>query len=263
MEISHKLPSCYNLASDSMLEQCYEWICIQRQKHGHNNTVWDLRWKWAEIKPKIQQQLLTGTYLISPLQSHCIEGEWLSSWAAIDALVLKALTLTIQPLFSLDKFPYCTHLKQAGGIHAAIKQVSNSKKNYQHILKSDAYHYYESMDHHILLAALASKITCPILLDLLAQYCQRLEIKDGHYYHHQRGIPQGCPLSPLMAALYLKPLDDALSKHGFYIRFMDDWVVMVKTKHQLRKVIKLAHQLLNQLKLKMHPDKTYLGWIKK
>ena len=54
-----------------------------------------------------------------------------------------------------------------------------------------------------------------------------------------------------------------MCKHGFYVRFMDDWVIMVKTKHQLRKVIKLTHKILNEIKLKMHPDKTFLGCIKK
>ena len=44
---------------------------------------------------------------------------------------------------------------------------------------------------------------------------------------------------------------------------MDDWAIMVKTKHQLRKVIRLTHRILDKLKLKMHPDKTFLGCIKK
>lgn len=101
------------------------------------------------------------------------------------------------------------------------------------------------------------------MLDLVSQYCQRLEIKEGNYYHFQRGIPKGCPLSPLMAAFYLKPLDDEMKKRGFYVRFMDDWVIMVKTKHQLRKMIKLTYKILEKLKLKMHPDKTFLGCIKK
>ena len=57
--------------------------------------------------------------------------------------------------------------------------------------------------------------------------------------------------------------DDEMKKHGFYVRFMDDWIVMVKTKQQLRKVIRLTHKILTQLKLKMHPDKTFLGCIKK
>ncbi len=76
-------------------------------------------------------------------------------------------------------------------------------------------------------------------------------------------IPKGCPLSPQMAALYLKPLDDAFKNHGFYVRFMDDWVIMVRIKEQLRKVVRITHQVLKQLKCAMHPDKTFIGPIKR
>ena len=251
------------LWTDAMLDEAYVWVCTQRHERSHNNSIWDLIYNWAKIKPQLQHQLRTGLYLLSPMQSYFINNDWISSWTAMDALVLKALALTLQPLFSIDKYTHCTHLKNAGGIHAAIKQVSQNKGHYQHILKSDAYHYYESIDHQVLLSGLEQEVACPIIMNLVSQYCKRLEIKDGHYYHFKRGIPKGCPLSPLMAALYLKPLDDALSQHGFYVRFMDDWAIMVKTKHQLRRVIKLTHKILDQLKLKMHPDKTFLGCIKK
>ena len=141
--------------------------------------------------------------------------------------------------------------------------MSTHKENYHYILKSDVYHYYESIDHEVLQSFLEQHISCKSFLRLMAQYCQRVEIRDGHYYHFNRGIPKGCPLSPLVAALYLKPLDDAMRTQGFYQRFMDDWVVMVKTKRQLRKLIKLTHKILACLKLKMHPDKTFFGCIKK
>ncbi len=92
---------------------------------------------------------------------------------------------------------------------------------------------------------------------------QRVEIHNAEYTHQVIGLPKGCPLSPLIGALYLKPLDDAMVKCGFYIRFMDDWLVLVKTKRQLRRLIKLTHRILTALKIKMHPDKTYFGPIKK
>jgi RNA-directed DNA polymerase len=60
-------------------------------------------------------------------------------------------------------------------------------------------------------------------------------------------------------------LDEAMTglKGVFYARYMDDWVVLCKTRHQLRNVIKLTYQVLNKLKLKIHPDKTYIGKIEK
>ncbi len=251
------------LVTDAILDRAYSWICSQRKDAHHNNSVWDLRFNWIQLKSELQHKLLTGNYRFSPLRRFKINDEFISSWDAMDALVLKALSITLQPLFSISEFPHCTHLKGAGGIHAAIRQVHQKASQYHHVLKSDAYHYYESIDHSILMALMKKKLNCPVLLHLIEQYCQRLETREGHYYHFRQGIPMGCPLSPLVAALYLQPLDDAFAKSGFYVRFMDDWIVMVKTKHQLRKIIKQTYIILDRLKLKMHPDKTFFGCIKK
>ena len=50
-----------------------------------------------------------------------------------------------------DEGTYCTRLKAAGGIHTAIENVSCNKDQYHRVLKSEAFHYYESIDHGVLL----------------------------------------------------------------------------------------------------------------
>lgn len=256
-------PTIRHITEANVLEKAYRWLCQQRKDHSHNNSVWDLRIHWVDIKTSVVQELIEGTYNLSPMQSYTIKGEHIRCWTALDALILKATTIILEPLISNETPLHCTHLKNRGGIHKAIADVSVHKEHYTHLLKSDVYHYYESIDHQRLLSLLEPIIECQSLLRLLRQYCERVEIREGHYYHFQRGIPMGCPLSPLMAAIYLKPLDDAMKTCGFYRRFMDDWVIMVKSKHQLRKVIKLTHNILNRLKLKMHPQKTFLGCIRR
>jgi len=63
-----------------------------------------------------------------------------------------------------------------------------------------------------------------------------------------------------MAALFLKPLDDAMKENDlFYIRFMDDWVVIVPTRWKLRRAVALVNRVLNALLLEKHPDKTFIG----
>ena len=210
------------LATNEIINTAYDWVYAQRKNHSHNNSIWSLRANWAQLKPQLISQLLSGSYRLSPLKSHTINGERVSSWEAMDALVLKALALTLSPLFSPEEYSHCTHLKGGGGIHGAVKEVSRQRPGYKYILKSDVYHYYESIDHNVLLQALAKEVNCSIILDLVTQYCQRLEVHDGLYYHFTRGIPKGCPISPLMAALYLKPLDEEMKRHRFYVRFMDD-----------------------------------------
>ena len=86
-------------------------------------------------------------------------------------------------------------------------------------------------------------------------------MQDGEHFLITKGIPKGCPLSPLMGALMLKPLDDSLPKDVFYARYMDDWVIKVKTRSQLRRVIKIMHKVMHDLKFKLALSKTYIGKI--
>ena len=253
--------SIQELSSTRLLNEAYEFICLKRLNHSPNNSIWDVRLKWEYLLPQLQDKLKNGHYQFSPLRSYVIDGKNLSSWDAIDAIVLKAMSLLLSPLFQSDSYSRCKHLK--GGIHQAVKEVKATIHDYQYVFKSDIHGYYESIQHDILLAEFKKEIQCEGLIKLLEQYLQRLEIRDGIYYHFLQGIPKGCPLSPLMGALMLKPLDDALSQKGFYCRFMDDWVILVKTKSQLRRVIKITHRVLKQLKLNIHPDKTMIGRITK
>ncbi len=60
--------------------------------------------------------------------------------------------------------------------------------------------------------------------------------------------------------MFLKPLDDVMQGCGlFYVRFMDDWLVIVPTKWKLRKAVRMVNTVLEGLLLEKHPDKTFIG----
>ena len=120
--------------------------------------------------------------------------------------------------------------------------------------------YYASIDHHILYDLLEQQISDPAVMRLVWQYLNRAKCYGENYREVTRGISLGCPLSPLMGALYLKPLDDRLKETGlFYARFMDDWVIITPTRWKLRKAVRMVNVTLNRLGVELHPDKTFIG----
>ena len=101
------------------------------------------------------------------------------------------------------------------------------------------------MDHGVLLAMLERHVPDGRVLDLLRQYVRRTIYDGGLYEDVERGISLGCPLSPLMGALYLKLLDERVEATGLtYARFMDDWVILAPTRWKLREAIRLVNQTL-------------------
>jgi RNA-directed DNA polymerase len=125
--------------------------------------------------------------------------------------------------------------------------------------------YYESIDHTILLKQLDKDIADPFIWRLLVQFVKRSVEKGGSFKSIHCGISRGCPLSPLIAAYYLKGLDERMegNTHYFYRRFMDDIIVLAKTRWHLRKAVRTVNQHFNQLKVEQAPDKTFIGKISK
>ena len=128
----------------------------------------------------------------------------------------------------------------------------------------DIQSYYESIDHAILLKILRSTTVSSQVLDSVEEF---LNVA-WPYAKKKRGIVAGASPSPLLGALYLSPLDcamEALQENGsiFYLRFMDDFVILTKTRWKLRKAIKIMHSILSDLKLRLHPEKQSIGKLRK
>ncbi|WP_017720399.1 hypothetical protein [Kamptonema formosum] len=65
-----------------------------------------------------------------------------------------------------------------------------------------------------------------------------------------------------MGALFLLPPEDKMAEMGcFYVCYMEDLVVLAQTRWALRRAIKATNQVLDQLNVGKHPDKTFVGWV--
>lgn len=250
------------IASDQVLEQAYTWLCERRRDYSYNDDVWEVRFRWTEIRTTMRADLLGGRYRFSPLRRIHRADDAVEIWSALDALVLKAMAIVLAKHLAPHLSSRCFHLRGNGGAKAAVRKVSQNLPASTFVFRTDVKSYYASIQHGILFSQLQQHLADRRLLDLLWQYMHRTIYDDGLYEDIGNGISLGCPLSPLMGALYLKPLDDAVADSGlFYGRFMNDWVILAASRWKLRKAIRRVNVILAELKVQQHPEKTFIGRI--
>jgi hypothetical protein len=252
------------IASSEILDQAYVWLCERRKDYPHNDDVWDVRWRWTTMKPALQAVLLAGQYRFSPLRR--VEGktDTFDIWHALDSLVLKAMAIVLQKHLAPHLSDRCFHLAGRGGAKAAVRAVAEKIGENTFVFRTDVKSFYASIDHQVLLDRLTRVIGDRRVLALLRGYLERVICDGGTYELVERGISLGCPLSPLMGAVYLSELDRAMERLGlFYARFMDDWVILSPSRWKLRQAIRLVNQELAELKVRQHPDKTFIGRIER
>ena len=132
------------------------------------------------------------------------------------------------------------------------------------VLKTDVKSYYASIDHSRLMESLAEYVHDPRITSLLYQYLTRCAERGGLFFDHTRGIPLGCALSPLIGAFFLHRLDVAMERVGlFYVRYMDDVLVLAPTRHKLRQAVRVVNQHLTSLGLEKALNKTFIGRVEK
>jgi len=256
------MPLIEQIASDDVIDAAFDWLCLRRIDYSHNNDVWDLRWRWSEIKPTLQADLINGDFLFSPLSRfRTIDAEFIELWDAREALVLKAMSLVLGEHLAPVLSDRCFHLAGNGGVKAAVREAVDSLEPGSFVMKSDVKGYYASIDHHILYQQVGQWVDDKAVMRLIWGYLNRTVCAGGNCYEVKRGISLGCPLSPLMAALYLLPLDQAMASRQdiVYIRFMDLWMLIAPTRWKLRQAVRVVNQTLERLKLEKHPDKTFIG----
>jgi hypothetical protein len=261
---AHLLKSFSPLFTLDDLECAFQRIIDLRKDYSPNSDVWRLRRDWDHIKDVMLPQLNDGSYPFGLLDRYSFDDAIVSLWLSQDMIALKLVTQSLGQRMAGHIPHSCYHIKGHGGLKKAVAQTYEAMPHHHYVMRSDIKGYYDSIRFDVLMEIIESYIQHPVLLTLVHKALRRTETRGGNFYDfYDKGLPMGSPLSPLLGAIALIPLDKAIGQlHGvFYARYMDDRVVLTTSKTALRKVVKLTHRVLNVLQFQLHPSKTYIGKI--
>jgi CRISPR-associated protein Cas1 len=123
------------------------------------------------------------------------------------------------------------------------------------IVDADIKSFFDSVPHRTLLQELAIWIDDPRLLALIGQWLSA-------WGRGRRGLPQGASLSPLLANLYLHPLDRLIAAAGISaVRYADDFILLTRSRQAAERAHLIAAAALRSRGLRLNPDKTRIVHI--
>jgi hypothetical protein len=232
-----------------LIDTAWTWLIERRKKFPANADIWQLRFQRQRLLPAILADLRSGSYRLSPMQIVTkADGSDIALWSAADAFVLKLMTLHLQEILPVHRS--CTHVKGHGGHKGAVRQAQRWLRGgvYSFVCKTDIRGYYANIDKFQLLELLGQRVKCPILMNLLGQFLFYSVEKGGNIHTPRTGIPRSCPLSPLLEGFHLFELDKQLSRRkGLrYLRFMDDLLILTRTRWQLKRAVAEMNQWFEQ-----------------
>ncbi|HXH55246.1 MAG TPA: reverse transcriptase domain-containing protein [Gammaproteobacteria bacterium] len=232
---------------------------IRRQKHlaGDRSPFWIFIHDWPKEKIKCLLDFMAGTYHFEPLTTYVMPDETITVWSYIDRLFIKSLLQIIKPFFKHIISPNCFHLKGPNGVKNALGFLNKAwdKETFRYFLRVDIKSYYASINHQILVSQIRSHFKDPRVVKYLE------DIKNAVVFRPNQGIPRRSSFSCFFGALYLSPLDSAFEGIDgvCYVRYMDDILILTRTKRQFRKEKKRLQKILQALKLKVARTKTKIG----
>lgn len=173
----------------------------------------------------------------------------------IQQAIAQQLTPIFEPLFSENSFGY----RPGKSAQMAIRKVKEyAEQGYKYAVQIDLSKYFDTLNHELLMNMVREQIHDKRVTDLIKKYLKSGVMENGLLVKTEEGSPQGGPLSPLLANIYLNKFDQEIGGRGVpVIRYADDIVVLAKSVRAAERLLESSRKYLEgKLKLKMNAEKS-------
>jgi RNA-directed DNA polymerase len=166
--------------------------------------------------------------------------------AVRDRIVQAALRHVMEPIFETDFAEHSYGFRPGRGAKDALRRVDTLlKAGYDWVVDADLKSYFDTIPHERLLALVESFLRAGVLEE--AKGWQPTE----------RGTPQGGVISPLLANLYLNPLDHQMERAGWeLVRYADDFIILCRSEAEAQTALGQVRDWVKEAGLTLHPEKT-------
>lgn len=245
------------------------WRTVRRNggsAGSDHQSVQDFERGLGEEIARLSEELRGGTYRPRPIRRVYIdkpgsrEKRPLGIPCVRDRVVQAAVRLVIEPIFERVFAPHSYGFRPGRGCKDALREVDRLlKAGYTHVVDADLRAYFDSIPHGPLLVDIGQYIADGRVLELLQGFLKQEILEGLALWTPEEGSPQGAVISPLLANLYLHPVDGAMAEAGWeMVRYADDLVILCRSEAEAQKALDLLRQLMQGRRLSLHPEKTRL-----
>lgn len=221
----------------------------------------------AEELEGLSEELREGQYRPQPVRRVWIdktgsrEQRPLGLPAVRDRVVQGALRQALEPIFEREFAPPSYGFRPGRGCKDALRRVSELLRDGCHaIVDADLKGYFDSIPHARLLARVRERVSDGRVLALVESFLTQGVLNELREWEPTvSGTPQGAVISPLLANLYLHPLDLLMRASGVeMVRYADDFILLCRSRAEAEAALRQVEQWVTAEGLQLHPQKTRL-----
>jgi group II intron reverse transcriptase/maturase len=247
------------------LNRAYKQV---RANHGapgiDGMTVEDALPWLREHREELLESIRQGKYRPQPVRRKVIPkpdgGERkLGIPTVVDRIIQQAIAQQLvpiyEPLFSDGSYGY----RPKRSAQMAIQKVKEyAEQGYTQAVLIDLSKYFDTLNHDLLMNMVREQVHDKRVVELIKRFLKSGIMENGLYIKTQEGSPQGGPLSPLLANIYLDKFDKEMERRGVpVVRYADDIVMLAKSPRAAERLLESSRRYLEgKLKLKMNLEKS-------
>ena len=252
-----KVPRTLSISDISQLSRLWE-----ARDESEKDDLTDGELDDEELE-SISKKLKDGNYHPEPLRSVSLPKagggvRTLNIPTPRDMLVQRVLLSALRPVID-DRLETVSFAFRRGHsrFQAAAAVEAARQDGFTYVFRADIERFYDAVQFDKLETMLRALPVDEKVIELVMQQMRCPVRHDGDIEQREQGLPQGAPLSPLLANLYLDQFDEAIMARGYrLIRFADDFLIAARTEEEAAEAGRIAAEELERLELALSKDKT-------